>query len=232
MPYAAKATVEHEFLTNLLEIYVTFKHPMHLSSEPLTIPPVWDVMPPLASWLLEADESPVNVVASEWLDLWTLKLTSDTITTRPATVELEYQGPNMTLRTAWHKQWEPFGPIPSTDLTTTLWKHGMIILWSGSIITIPSGWALCDGTNGTPNLKKRFIVGAGDTYAVAATGGALTHIHSFSFGSGCGLPPGNNLQDIAPAGNTSKSFTISGGGHTVAENGLPPYYALAYIMKL
>ncbi len=57
---------------------------------------------------------------------------------------------------------------------TLAFSVGMIMLWSGSIGTIPDGWALCDGTGGTPDLRNRFIVGAGDTYAVAATGGALT----------------------------------------------------------
>ena len=51
---------------------------------------------------------------------------------------------------------------------------GVITMWSGSIVSVPSGWFLCDGTNGTPDLRDRFIVGAGSTYAVAATGGAAT----------------------------------------------------------
>lgn len=51
---------------------------------------------------------------------------------------------------------------------------GVITMWSGSIGSIPVGWFLCDGTNGTPDLRDRFIVGAGSTYAVAATGGANT----------------------------------------------------------
>jgi microcystin-dependent protein len=51
---------------------------------------------------------------------------------------------------------------------------GGIIIWSGSAAAIPSGWLLCDGTNSTPNLRDRFVVGAGTTYAVAATGGAAT----------------------------------------------------------
>ena len=46
---------------------------------------------------------------------------------------------------------------------------GGIIMWSGATTAIPQGWALCDGTNGTPNLRDRFIVGAGSTYAVAAS---------------------------------------------------------------
>jgi microcystin-dependent protein len=49
---------------------------------------------------------------------------------------------------------------------------GLISMWSGSIGSIPSGWYLCDGSNGTPNLTDRFIVGAGSTYAVNGTGGA------------------------------------------------------------
>jgi len=48
---------------------------------------------------------------------------------------------------------------------------GLISMWSGSIGSIPSGWYLCDGSNGTPNLTDRFIIGAGSTYAVNGTGG-------------------------------------------------------------
>jgi hypothetical protein len=60
---------------------------------------------------------------------------------------------------------------------------GGIIIWSGSTGSIPSGWLLCDGTNGTPDLRDRFIIGAGNTYAVNATGGSadaivVTHTHT------------------------------------------------------
>jgi hypothetical protein len=60
---------------------------------------------------------------------------------------------------------------------------GGIIIWSGSTGSIPSGWLLCDGTNGTPDLRDRFIVGAGNTYAVNATGGTadaivVSHTHT------------------------------------------------------
>jgi microcystin-dependent protein len=51
---------------------------------------------------------------------------------------------------------------------------GGIIIWSGSAAAIPAGWFLCDGANSTPNLRDRFVVGAGSTYAVGATGGAAT----------------------------------------------------------
>jgi hypothetical protein len=53
---------------------------------------------------------------------------------------------------------------------------GMIMLWSGSSATIPSGWLLCDGSNSTPDLRNRFVVGATSTYAVGATGGSADAI--------------------------------------------------------
>lgn len=54
---------------------------------------------------------------------------------------------------------------------------GGIILWSGIVANIPSGWVLCDGNNGTPDLRGKFIIGAGGAYAPAAEGGANTHTH-------------------------------------------------------
>jgi microcystin-dependent protein len=67
----------------------------------------------------------------------------------------------------------------TTQLATTAFVQaaiptGSIILWSGSIVSIPAGWALCNGASGTPDLRDRFVVGAGTTYAVNATGGANT----------------------------------------------------------
>jgi hypothetical protein len=56
-------------------------------------------------------------------------------------------------------------------------------MWSGSIASIPAGWALCNGSNGTPDLRDRFVVGAGNTLAVGATGGSTTPAISIS-GSG------------------------------------------------
>lgn len=52
--------------------------------------------------------------------------------------------------------------------------YGAILMWSGIIADIPESWALCDGTNGTPDLTDRFIVGAGDTYSELETGGSDT----------------------------------------------------------
>ena len=52
---------------------------------------------------------------------------------------------------------------------------GIICMWSGATNNVPDGWHICDGTNGTPNLQDRFVVGAGSIYAVGATGGEATH---------------------------------------------------------
>jgi hypothetical protein len=58
---------------------------------------------------------------------------------------------------------------------------GLISMWSGSADSIPKGWALCDGNNGTPDLRDRFVVGAGSLYAKGAAGGTvvkdLSHTH-------------------------------------------------------
>ena len=60
---------------------------------------------------------------------------------------------------------------------------GFIGMWSGSAETIPTGWALCDGTNGTPDLTDRFILGAGKGYTPGTTGGAKTATPSVAAGS-------------------------------------------------
>ena len=58
---------------------------------------------------------------------------------------------------------------------------GGIIMWSGAVLNIPAGWLLCNGINGTPNLMDRFVIGAGNLYAVGASGGskdAIVAAHS------------------------------------------------------
>jgi len=67
-----------------------------------------------------------------------------------------------------------YGIIGVQGTSGTSIPTGLISLWSGSIGSIPSGWNLCDGSNGTPNLTDRFIVGAGSSYAVNGTGGATS----------------------------------------------------------
>ena len=65
---------------------------------------------------------------------------------------------------------------------------GSIILWSGAANAVPAGYVLCNGTNNTPDLRNRFVVGAGSTYAVGATGGSanatvVAHTHTLNAGS-------------------------------------------------
>ena len=137
---------------------------------------------------------------------------------------------------------------------------GMIMLWSGSSATIPSGWVLCDGSNSTPDLRNRFVVGATSTYAVGATGGSANaivvshthtatstvtdpgHLHSYGIGNASGSA---NQTDSDPAAtlnaytyNTNTASTgitvatsISTEGSSGTNANLPPYYALCYIMK-
>ena len=140
---------------------------------------------------------------------------------------------------------------------------GCIIMWSGSIVSIPSGWLLCDGTLGTPNLRDKFVVGAGTTYAPSNTGGAVTgnvivnlpaltgsHTllltelpsHTHTYNTFATLPKFNTgTTNSGWVGTSSVNTGAAGGGlghtHTIGgtANGtvpiLPPYYALAYIMK-
>jgi len=115
---------------------------------------------------------------------------------------------------------------------------GGIIMWSGATNAIPSGWALCDGQNGTPNLQDKFIVGAGSTYAVDATGGSadatlVSHTHNLLYNHGSF---GGSSGAVTPrSGNTPVTPGISGRvsteGSSATNANLPPYYALAYIIK-
>jgi hypothetical protein len=81
---------------------------------------------------------------------------------------------------------------------------GGIIIWSGAANAIPTGWVLCNGSNGTPDLRNRFVVGAGSTYAVGATGGSadaitVAHTHAFS-GSGTTSTVGDHQHQGGPGG--------------------------------
>lgn len=123
--------------------------------------------------------------------------------------------------------------------------QGLICMWSGS--TIPEGWALCNGENGTPDLRGRFVLGSSDKYAIGDVGGesearlTTNHIprHDHT-GSGdtsmynvnvTSSVTTNTRSFIGAAQGTSKSRTGST-GNGEPHNNLPPYYALAFIMKL
>jgi len=118
---------------------------------------------------------------------------------------------------------------------------------------IPAGWLLCNGTSGTPDLRNRFVVGAGSTYAVAATGGSadaivVSHTHTVTdsghshttgttgnsylgdvSGGGGRTHPSGSSANVTSTSTTGISINTSGSSGTNAN--LPPYYALAYIMK-
>ena len=69
-----------------------------------------------------------------------------------------------------------YGILGTIPATTPALPSGCIILWSGSVGSVPSGFYLCNGANGTPDLRDRFIVGAGSSYSVAQTGGSADSI--------------------------------------------------------
>jgi hypothetical protein len=76
-----------------------------------------------------------------------------------------------------------YGIIGASPPAATPIPAGGIFLWSGSIGSIPAGYVLCNGSNGTPDLRDRFVVGAGSTYAVDGTGGSanasvVSHTHT------------------------------------------------------
>jgi len=134
--------------------------------------------------------------------------------------------------------------------------RGVIVMWSGSIADIPLGWALCDGTNSTPDLRDRFVIGARQDDGVAKTnltgsltqsGGATTmtgvsgshaltisempaHTHSYSVSDNYGGAGGGG----GPRANNTNGTTGSTGGSAghIHTTEIPPYYALAFIMKL
>lgn len=109
------------------------------------------------------------------------------------------------------------------------WPVGTIIPWSGAIADIPPGWFLCDGTAGTPDLRDRFIVGAGATYAPDDSGGASPHDHTLTtIGHTHGIPAGT---DLAPPGSR-RAITDNGfdTATTFPTANLPSYYSLALIM--
>lgn len=138
---------------------------------------------------------------------------------------------------------------------------GVITMWSGSIASIPSGWYLCDGTNGTPDLRSKFIVGAGSTYNPGNTGGSadatlVSHTHTATvtdpghthsvvdatyaiftgtngnYTTGARGPAfGGPTYVNSGSSTTGITVGVSTVGSSATNANLPPYYALAYIMK-
>ena len=153
--------------------------------------------------------------------------------------------------------------VPSPGSTAI--PSGVIIMWSGTIASIPVGWQLCDGTNGTPDLRDKFIVGANqDTGGIAETivsgtlaqaGGSAMHIHeagtllgpahTHGFSTTTSGPSSGGGAHCGDDGYATRWHTHtvtgttdtgnSGGpvtGETASASSLPPYYALAFIIKV
>jgi hypothetical protein len=134
---------------------------------------------------------------------------------------------------------------------------GVISLWYGAIGSVPTGWYLCDGSNGTPDLRDKFVVGAGSTYSVNATGGSANsvvvnhthtatvtdpgHNHNFNYAAyswgitgGASVINANRFEGgtgTTTTATTGISVANSTSGVSGTNANLPPYYALAYIMK-
>jgi microcystin-dependent protein len=156
-----------------------------------------------------------------------------------------------------------YGIIGASPPAATPIPAGGILLWSGSIGSIPAGYVLCNGNNSTPDLRDRFVVGAGSTYAVDATGGSadsvvITHNHT---ATSTVTDPGHDHDAITQVSGSSSSgaqfansfsgsvnttstqmiqtattgitvaTTTANAGTSGTNANLPPYYALAYIMK-
>jgi hypothetical protein len=122
--------------------------------------------------------------------------------------------------------------------------RGVVVMWTGAANEVPSGWALCDGTNGTPNLTDRFVIGAGNLYNPGDNAGSATknlaHTHDYSGntsymtnfnGQRKSSPSYQDESNDNPDHNHSFSGTTASGGSST-QDVLPPYYALALIMKL
>lgn len=123
----------------------------------------------------------------------------------------------------------------------TIIPSGVILMWSGSVATIPNGWVICNGENGTPNLTGRFVVHAdadgGGIYNPGNTGGENTHtltidempahVHAIAVGE----DPNEPGPYIAGCPSTSTTVNSNSTGNDGAHENRPPYYALCYIMK-
>lgn len=121
-----------------------------------------------------------------------------------------------------------------SNLIHSILPYGSITLWSGTISNIPTGWALCNGANSTPDLRDRFVVGAGNSYAVYGTGGSADsslpshshtasstvsdpgHNHGTAWGESSGLSAGKYGLVVDSSGNTVTNQV--GSGRTDSDN--------------
>lgn len=110
-------------------------------------------------------------------------------------------------------------------------EHGLIFGWTGNPLFLPDGYVLCDGTNGTPDMRDRFVVGALDVYSVGEKNGVSIHVHSFTSdlhshtrSAGPDLQAGPSIRQT-PSANVDT-------GTTDPADGTPAFYAICFLMKL
>ncbi len=140
-------------------------------------------------------------------------------------------------------------PAPGSAQNESL-PMGSIVIWSGTLSSIPTGWQLCDGTNGAPDLRDRFVVGARQDSGGAAvtnvsgsltkTGGEAFHIltiaempahtHTGRFADDRDDSSGDDTTYYVNKGSSASVSGSTGGGQP--HNNLPPYYAVCFIMKM
>jgi hypothetical protein len=141
------------------------------------------------------------------------------------------------------------GILTQIPTTTTVLPTGCIIVWSGSQGSIPTGFVLCNGSNSTPDLRDKFVIGAGNSYTVGQTGGSadaivVSHTHTVtdpghlhnttSTGSGTLLnaaASGTTGASTSTTATATTGITLVSAGTSGTNANLPPYYALCYIMK-
>ena len=128
----------------------------------------------------------------------------------------------------------------------SIFVQGMIIMWNSTVASIPTGFVLCDGSNGTPDLRGRFVVGHhpnNNDYEINDTGGSesvtLTiaqmpsHKHDTTFDNKKYFPGGGStsISFGGAGGYPADTFSMSNEGGGQSHENRPPYYALCYIMK-
>ena len=134
----------------------------------------------------------------------------------------------------------PDGTVQTSAVNTVpdAFPSGGIIMWSGTLASIPAGWALCNGSNGTPNLIDRFIYSVGTSENPGASGGTTSHNHTVNpaaVSTSANNTPMNvmNSPPIASVAAFGHSHTVDIPTTTSStRTHLPPYYKLAFIMKL
>jgi hypothetical protein len=124
------------------------------------------------------------------------------------------------------------GILTTVPTSNTTLPAGCIIIWSGSTGSIPSGFVICDGSNSTPDLRNSFVLGAGNSYTVGQTGGStdaivVAHTHTITNVASTGA----TTSFASTTGTSTGSVTTNSTGTSGTNANMPPYYALAFIMK-